>query len=157
MEQRTLYFPALQNGLYPASGADDATTGGYHYVWVRDNIQISYAHFLNGCIRQAAANLRSLTDYFAKHRERFTAISEGRVDPSNPMDRPNIRFDGLTLDEVPQEWAHGQNDALGYFLWLLSRMTLAGVYSPDEKSAQVIDALIPYFRAIRFWEDEDRS
>ena len=155
MEKSALHFPALPNGLFPASGAADAATLGYHYVWVRDNIQISYAHFVNGYFGQAVANLRTLTDYFAKHRDRFRAIIEGRTDPSNPMNRPQIRFDGLTLNEVPQKWAHAQNDALGYFLWLMSRMTLASVYSPDEKSARVINALIPYFRAIRFWEDED--
>jgi GH15 family glucan-1,4-alpha-glucosidase len=152
MEKGALHFPSLPNGLFPAS---DAATLGYHYVWVRDNIQISYAHFVNAHIREAGLNLRTLTDYFVKHRDRFTAIIEGRTDPSNPMNRPHIRFDGLTLNEVPQKWAHAQNDALGYFLWLLSQMTLAGVYSPDEKSAQVIGNLIPYFRAIRFWEDED--
>ena len=155
MASGTLHFPSLPNGLFPASAADAAATVGYHYVWVRDNIQISYAHFVNGYFAQAEANLRSLTDYFAKHCERFTAISEGRVDPSNPMDRPHIRFDGPTLEEVSQKWAHAQNDALGYFLWLMSRMTLAGAYLPDEKSAKVIEALIAYLRAIRFWEDED--
>lgn len=155
MEKGAFQFPSLPNGLFPASGGANAATLGYHYVWVRDNVQISYAHFVNGCFRESGANLRTLTDYFAKHCNRFTAIIEGRADPSNPMNRPHIRFDGLTLDEIPEKWAHAQNDALGYFLWLLSQVTLAGVYSPDEKSAQVIDALILYFRAIRFWEDED--
>jgi phosphorylase kinase alpha/beta subunit len=122
---------------------------------VRDNIQISYAHFVNSHIPQATANLRSLTEYFLKHIDRFIAIVEGRADPSNPMNRPHIRFNGAMLEEIPQKWAHAQNDALGYFLWLLSRMTLAGVFAPDEKSVQVISALLPYFRIIRFWEDED--
>jgi GH15 family glucan-1,4-alpha-glucosidase len=155
MASGTLHFPTLPNGLFRASGAADAATLGYHYVWVRDNIQISYAYFVNGYVGHTAATLRALTDYFTKHRERFTAIIEGRADPSNPMNRPHIRFDGTTLDEIPQKWAHAQNDALGYFLWLLSRMTLAGEYAPDEKSARVISALVPYFRAIRFWEDAD--
>lgn len=155
MERGALHFPALPNGLFPASTGADANALGYHYVWVRDNIQISYAHFVNGYIEQAAANLRTLTEYFTKHRSRFAAICDGRADPSNPMNRPHIRFDGATLNEVPQKWAHAQNDALGYFLWLLSRMMRAGAIVADEKSARVIDALTAYFRAIRFWEDAD--
>jgi len=154
-EKGALHFPSLPNGLFPASVAADAEALGYHYVWVRDNIQISYAHFVNSNIHKAEANLRTLTDYFVKHLYRFTAIIEGSADPECPMNRPHVRFDGLTLNEIPQKWAHAQNDALGYFLWLLSRMTLAGVYSPDEKSVQVIGALVLYFRAIRFWEDQD--
>ncbi len=71
------------------------------------------------------------------------------------MNRPHIRFDGATLEEISQKWAHAQNDALGYYLWMLCRMTLGDLLEPDEEQAGVIGHLVAYFRLIRFWQDED--
>jgi hypothetical protein len=63
----------------------------------------------------AVQNLRTLMKYFIKHRKRLLDIIEGVADPNIPMNRPHIRFDGRSLEEVKEKWAHAQNDALGYF------------------------------------------
>lgn len=153
--QGALDFASLDNGLFPASVGADAEAGGYHYVWVRDNIQIAYAHLLNERGSEAIANLRSLTHYFSRHCSRFADIIDGRAGPSNPMNRPHVRFGGAALEEIPQKWAHAQNDALGYYLWMLCRMMRAGLFEPDEERVDVIGHFVAYFRSIRFWQDED--
>ena len=57
--------------------------------------------------------------------------------------RPHVRFDGRTLSEIgDQRWAHAQNDALGYFLWLSSTLAASGALTPD---ANAVSVLTPYF------------
>ncbi len=47
------------------------------------------------------------------------------------MNRPHIRFNGTTLEELPEKWSHAQNDALGYSLWLFSLLAEQNLLSPS--------------------------
>jgi phosphorylase kinase alpha/beta subunit len=152
----TLTFASLPNGLFPAAtlGSDKSYTG-YSYVWVRDNVQIAYAHYAVGRTPAATKAVRTLMQYLTRHRRRFVDIIEGKSDPAVPMNRPHIRFDGWTLEEVNEKWAHAQNDALGYFFWLFCKLVNEEKLSPAQDELDTL-ALFPlYFRAIRFWQDED--
>jgi hypothetical protein len=60
--------------------------------------------------------VQQLAAFYLKHRGRFEAVVVGRADSSFPMNRPAVRFDGLTLSELATPWPHAQSDALGYFL-----------------------------------------
>ncbi len=120
-EQGTFQFPTLPNGLFSAAAGEggDFELSGYHNVWVRDNIQIAWAHLAVRNDAKIATNcIRSLTAFFAKYRYRFSDVIDGKTDASDPMYRPHIRFDGTHLTENTEKWAHAQNDAQGYFLWL---------------------------------------
>jgi len=152
----TLNFPALPNGLFPAAVVgQDKTYTGYSYIWVRDNIHIAHAHYAIGKISVAAKTLATLMHYFSKHQKRFVDVISGRADPANPMNRPHIRFKGNTLEEIDEKWAHAQNDALGYFLWLFCKLVNEGRLSPSKDDLGTL-ALFPlYFQAIRYWQDED--
>ncbi|MGA2073967.1 MAG: glycoside hydrolase family 15 protein [Terriglobia bacterium] len=152
----TFAFASLPNGLFPAAVLDsDESYTAYSDVWVRDNIHIAHAHYAVGRASTATKTVRALMQYFVKHRRRFVDIIEGRSDPAIAMNRPHIRFDGRTLEEVKGKWAHAQNDALGYFLWLFSKLVNEGNLSPAQDELDTL-ALFPlYFRAIRYWEDED--
>ncbi len=80
----------------------------------------------------------------------------GRTDPQDVADRPHVRFDGHTLSEIgDQRWAHAQNDALGYFLWLSSTLAASGALKTDLNAVSVLTCLVRYFAPIRFWQDED--
>jgi phosphorylase kinase alpha/beta subunit len=151
---RTLHLAPLQTGLYPAAGADPqaAYQSGYGNVWVRDNVYVALAQEAAGRSAAARTAVRQLAAFYLKHRKRFEAIVEGRADPSLPMNRPAVRFDGLHLTELPSKWPHAQNDALGYFLWAYCRFAGTPGLVPDPE----LLALLPlYFLAIRYWEDED--
>ncbi len=154
-DHKTLTFSRLPTGLFSASSANDPSTG-YANVWVRDNVYVAYAHYMNGQINIAADVARALLRFFSQSRQRFEDIIGGNVSPQDVNRRPHVRFDGNRLSEISQErWSHAQNDALGYFLWLYS--TLAGHgHVPLNDQAISILALFPrYFDAVRFWQDED--
>ena len=92
----------LPNGLYPAAGASEGKLQSmrYHYVWVRDNVIIAHWLYRTGRADSAVRILKSLSLFFSEHKHRFLDIIEDRVDPLIAMDRPHVRFDGLTLKEL---------------------------------------------------------
>ena len=149
-------FRPLANGLFPAAAlGTNKNYTGYSYIWVRDNIHIAYAHYAVGRAPVATKAVRTLMQYFIKHKKRFVDIIEGMADPAIAMNRPHIRFDGATLGEVAEKWAHAQNDALGYFLWLFCKLVNEKQFVLGQDELDML-ALFPlYFRTIRFWEDED--
>ena len=108
--QQTFSFPALENGLFPAAIAHEST--GYQSIWVRDNIHVAHALNAVGKTEPASKAVATLTEYFLKHRDRFDKIISGEANPKEVMQRPHIRFDGNTLGEIDEKWAHAQNDAL---------------------------------------------
>ena len=149
---RTLAWSPLATGLYPASSG--AAAGGYRHVWVRDNVYVALALWRSGQPEAAAAVAGGLLAFYGKYRHRFdvTAGADGR----DVMSRPHVRFDGATLTEIGAErWAHAQNDALGYCLWLAATLAKAGVLAPTADDIETLRALVRYLEAIRFWTDED--
>ena len=100
----------------------------------------------------ARAAVEALASFYIKYRSRFEQIVEARADAKAPMNRPHVRFDGLTLSENATGWAHAQNDALGYFLWLYCRSAKSGHLVPN---GELLALFVLYFEAIRYWEDED--
>jgi hypothetical protein len=152
----TFTFSSLPNGLFPAAALEGAKSyTGYSYVWVRDDVHIAHAHYRTGRADVAVRNARTLMSYFIKHRQRFLGIIERRADAAIPMNRPHIRFDGGSLAELPEKWAHAQNDALGYFLWLFSKLANEGALAPTADDLSMLSLFVRYFEAIRYWQDED--
>ena len=152
----TFRFPALPTGLFPAAhlSARGQYTR-YDHVWVRDNMHVAHAHFVIGYVGVAVRTVRSVLTYFARHRHRFELIIDGSANPDMPMNRPHIRFDGSKLKEVDEDWAHAQNDALGYFLWLASRLSLAGALQLDAEDMALLRLFPAFFHAVRYWQDQD--
>lgn len=157
-EQGTFDFPTLPAGLYSAaagSGADFEASG-YRSVWLRDNMQIAWALYrANNEADSAVRCVQTIARFYRQHQQRFTDIINGTADPQDPMQRPHIRFNGTDLTELPEKWAHAQNDALGYFLWLTCRLALDGHLSPAQMPWDVLVLLLNYWQRIAVWQDED--
>lgn len=157
-QQGTFQFPTLSNGLFSAAASEggDFELSGYHNVWVRDNIQIAWAHLavLNDA-RIPCECIRSLTAFYTKYRHRFTDVIDGKVDSSDPMHRPHIRFDGTNLTENAEKWAHAQNDALGYFLWLSCRLITRGDLAIDSVDWALFAQLVRFWQVVEVWKDEE--
>lgn len=156
-DQGTFRVPTLSTGLFSASAAlgDDFAQTGYHNVWVRDSVHIAHALWKTDQPGQAVRAIEALMTYFQQHQRRFADVIEGRTDPRDPMQRPHIRFDGDHLTELPEKWAHAQNDALGAFLWLYCAMIASGDIRPAPAAWSVLADFPAFFRSVRFWEDED--
>jgi hypothetical protein len=151
----TLRLASASNGLYPASAwlAADSLSG-YQNAWVRDNVMV--ANYLRETRDpELATLLRTLAEYFHLHRRRFIDIIENPDLRHDPARRPHVRFQLKTLGEIPGKWAHAQNDALGYALWLPFRAANDGLYEPDTLDRDVFVLFPRYFAAIRYWEDAD--
>lgn len=158
-------FQSLPNGLFSASGsagADDVS--GYQNVWVRDNVHIAHAHYVCGDKASAARNLAALMKWFQKEEQRFRDVISSPRDKDgknimaqDPMKRPNIRFDGRRLENVKAKWPNAQNDALGYFLWLYSKLSRDKVVSPGLDEVNCLALFPRYFEAIQYWLDEDNG
>jgi hypothetical protein len=152
----TFLFPSLKNGLFPAANLHaDGQYTGYGYVWVRDNVYVALAHYTNGATEVALKAVRTLVKYFYRHRKRFDDIISGKVDASDPMNRPNIRFKGSTLKEIGEKWAHAQNDALGYFVWILCRIYRREAIALTQEEGELLMLFASYWNRIKYWEDED--
>lgn len=157
-QRGTFEFPALPNGLFSAAGSvtSEIEVTGYANVWIRDNIHIAWAHAVVGDdARIPVRCIKTLLKYFSRHRQRFRDIIEGRADAQDPMNRPHVRFSGRDLSELPEKWSHAQNDALGYFLWLTSRLVADNSLAVNDVSWQVVGDLVQYWETIRYWQDED--
>ncbi len=155
-ERGTLQFKALPNGLFPAAAlTHEKAFTGYSHVWVRDNVFIAYAKYVNGELESARKTASALMQYFARYQHRFTAIIDGKVDPSDPMNRPHIRFNGAKLEETGEKWAHAQNDALGYFLWFVCTLLRANALDLNSGAVRTLQLFPRYFQKISYWQDED--
>jgi hypothetical protein len=156
LKKGTFNFVKLKNGLFPAAYLNDANIyTNYNKVWVRDNIFISYAHYMNGDEMQAVETIRAIGDFLYKYRHRFEAIINKEANHKIPMHRPHIRFNGEDLKEIDESWPHAQNDALGYYLWLLCKLVLDNKYTFRKEESILFTLLILYFKRITFWKDED--
>jgi len=156
-QQGTFRFPVLANGLFPAAAAtgDDFEASGYHNIWVRDNVQIAYAHFRIGHVDVAVRCVNALANYFLNHRFRFEKVITREADHADAMCRPHIRFDGNSLTELTEKWAHAQNDAIGYFLWVYGLLVANANISSEETEWDLIATIVHYLQAICYWQDED--
>ncbi len=155
-EHGTFEFPMLETGLFSAARlAADAKYTGYDNIWVRDNVHIAHAHYATSQTGIACRNVQGLQRYFGLHRRRFLGIIRGETNPAEPMNRPHVRFNGLTLGENSEKWSHAQNDALGYFLWLYCLLAQAGLIEPQQDDWEVLGLFPLFFQAISYWQDED--
>jgi len=155
---RTHQVSPNSQGLFPATGelSHDSATG-YQNAWVRDNVMIANSLRLRGQIEVARGVSKGLTNYFHKHLVRFRTIIEKPDVMEDVQQRPHVRFNGVTLEELPELWAHAQNDALGYALRL--RFVLANdphhPFPMGRTDGEVYTLFPKYFRAIEFWQDAD--
>lgn len=155
--QGTFRFPTLSSGLFSAAAAENPEfrLTGYQYVWTRDNCHIAHALWATGEKEMAVSAVRALLAFYQKHRQKFSDIITGAVDPAESMNRPHIRFDGEALEEIDVRWAHAQNDALGYVLWLTSKLLRSGDLTAAPRTLELLNLFAQYFSAVEFWQDED--
>lgn len=152
----TFRFTPLRTHLFSAAAVTRSNVqSGYQHVWVRDNVHVSHAFYVNNQVRAASRIMSALMQFYTQHRRRFHDVIDGRVDRADPMSRPHVRFNGVTLQESGQTWAHAQNDALGYFLWMYCTLACTGLVKPSRDEVETLTLFPRYFDAIRYWADED--
>ena len=155
-ERGTLTFPSLSTGLYSAAITNTASLHtGYKSAWVRDNVYVAHAHWVNGDSDVPVRNITALTEFFMRQRYRFSRIINDPKLARFAHNRPHVRFDGETLSDLPEPWAHDQNDALGYFMWLYCKLACAGEFSSRDAHLDLLSLFVRYFEAIEYWNDPE--
>lgn len=156
-ERGTFRFPALKSGLFSAAAFEhhDPETTGYSNVWTRDAVHITHALWVLGETEAATRSIGALGEFYTHTQNRFHAVIADPLLALDPMHRPHIRFRGETLTELDEKWSHAQNDALGYWLWLTSRMVIAGDLNLTVELAETLSLLVRYFNVIEYWADAD--
>lgn len=150
---RVLEMTSLATGLYPASSSEIAGVSGYQHVWTRDNVYVGIAKLEAGDTEASAAIARALLAFYHRYRSRFDATA---ADAREATRRPHVRFDGVRLEELGGErWAHAQNDAIGYCLWLCARLVRQRVLLPSDDHLETMARMVHYLVGLEFWNDED--
>lgn len=162
-EKNVFNFPSLPSGVFSAAlvGPETESTG-YKSAWVRDNVHVMNALSRCGERKTAINGAIALCRFFYRHKSRIEAVLENPKRAHDENARPHIRFDGETLSEIDTPWAHAQNDALGYFLWLWADRC----HNPDDFvrlleqppepwEIESVSLLLQYLYVIEYWHDED--
>ena len=151
-----LEFKTLPNGLFPAADLQqDAQYTGYASIWLRDNVHIAHAHYVVGKTDIAVRTVLSLMEYMKKQESRFAKIIRKETHTDDIMHRPHVRFNGMTLSDIDQVWAHAQNDALGYLLWFYCTLVEEEIIAPTPADLEFLALFALHFNALPFWTDED--
>lgn len=155
-EWGTLEIRSLPSGLFAASeGGGLNPASGYQATWLRDTVHIAHALWRTGETPRALAALRRLLDFQHKTAHRFEDVLSGKADPSDPNERPHVRFDGESLEEIDMIWAHAQNDALGAVLWLAASMWREGAFAPTTADLSLLALEVSYLGALPYHSDGD--
>lgn len=156
-DSRTLHIPANQDGIYSASASQAGNSPtGYQDAWLRDNAMIAFSRWQCGDSESAFKTLQGLTTFLKTQAHKMEAIIDHPELGQDVQRRPHVRFNAKTLQELDKSWAHAQNDALAYVVWLRLRLAAGDPQfrlSHDERD--LYDLFPAYFAAIRYWEDLD--
>jgi len=161
--RNVFHFPPLGTGLFSAAlVTSENEVTGYKSAWVRDNVHILNAHLESGDHLTAERGAIAMCRFFHRYRRRIETILENPKVADDETKRPHIRFDGETLTEIDTPWAHAQNDAIGYFLWLWgARCSIpngfARFWEPPVEAWEIetVSLLLQYLHVIEYWRDED--
>jgi len=155
-QHHSLEIERLPTDLFAAGGQTSQTVGvNYHATWLRDTVHVAHAHLVCGREEVAEAVGRALVKYLARQTPRARAVIADPSLKADPMRRPHVRFDGLTLDELEEKWSHAQNDALGYTVWFVCQLILSRRLAADSETLVTLSLFVRYFAAIEYWHDED--
>lgn len=183
-----LELSSIKSGLFPAAANSDNESTGYNRIWVRDNIFIAYAQDINGQTDKAIRCAEALMEHFLGEKNKFYEILNNLEFAKKPMNRPHVVFEVEPIQDkekhksskknlfkklkeiflntqskkdenkTNEEWAHAQNDALGYFLWFYSKLIYEEkikFQNLSENKIEVLALFILYFEKISYWNDRD--
>lgn len=139
----------LSNGAYTASTSKD-----YSYVWIRD-VVYTVLPFLNDTSGRYEKAYHALFDLFRNY--------EWKID-IHTTKKPKYMFEYIhskystDLKELPAEWGHAQNDAIGAFLWGVGEGFRNGrKVIRDEGDLRIVQKLVDYLECLQYWQASDNG
>jgi len=139
----------LPNGAYVASLSED-----YDYVWIRDVCYTVLPYITSLCNRYEKA-YHALFDLLKQYEWKIDIHRHQK--PIYPHEYIHARY-SKDLREIPVEWGHAQNDAIGAFLFGVGSGIRAGKkLLRHEQDRQLVQKLVDYLECVEYWHDEDNG
>lgn len=139
----------LDNGAYVASLSDD-----YSYVWIRDVFYMVLPFLTTPSPRYEEA-YHALFDLFKNYEWKIDIHTKKR--PQYLFEYIHARY-SPDLKELPVEWGHAQNDAIGAFLWGVGEGVRHGQnVIRDKHDLAILQKLVNYLECVKYWEAEDNG
>jgi GH15 family glucan-1,4-alpha-glucosidase len=139
----------LSNGAYTASLSND-----YSYVWIRD-IVYTVLPFINEPSERYAKAYHALLDMFKSYEWKIDIHRKKK--PIYLFEYIHSRY-STDLKEMPVEWGHAQNDAIGAFLWGVGEgYRLGQKVIRDKKDIEIIQKLVDYLECLQYWQAKDNG
>ncbi|MEH7223394.1 glycoside hydrolase family 15 protein [Bacillus sp. JJ1566] len=139
----------LSNGAYTASLSND-----YSYVWIRD-IVYTVLPFINEPSERYAKAYHALFDMFKTYEWKIDIHRKKK--PIYLFEYIHSRY-STDLKEMPVEWGHAQNDAIGAFLWGVGEgYRLGQKVIRDKKDIEIVQKLVDYLECLQYWQAKDNG
>ncbi|MEH7380394.1 glycoside hydrolase family 15 protein [Bacillus sp. JJ1533] len=139
----------LSNGAYTASLSND-----YSYVWIRD-IVYTVLPFINEPSDRYVKAYHALFDMFKSYEWKIDIHRKKK--PIYLFEYIHSRY-STDLKEMPVEWGHAQNDAIGAFLWGVGEgYRLGQKVIRDKKDIEIVQKLVDYLECLQYWQAKDNG
>ncbi|MEH7387674.1 glycoside hydrolase family 15 protein [Bacillus sp. JJ1521] len=139
----------LSNGAYTASLSND-----YSYVWIRD-IVYTVLPFINEPSDRYVNAYHALFDMFKSYEWKIDIHRKKK--PIYLFEYIHSRY-STDLKEMPVEWGHAQNDAIGAFLWGVGEgYRLGQKVIRDKKDIEIVQKLVDYLECLQYWQAKDNG
>ncbi|TKH08186.1 glycoside hydrolase family 15, partial [Peribacillus simplex] len=139
----------LPNGAYTASVSDD-----YNYVWIRD-VVYTVIPFINDPSNRYEKAYHALFDLFQSYEWKIDIHTEQK--PQFLFEHIHARY-STELKELPDEWGHAQNDAIGAFLWGVGEGYRHGKkVIRNQRDLKIVQKLVSYLECLQYWQAEDNG
>ncbi|MFJ7975582.1 glycoside hydrolase family 15 protein [Peribacillus sp. JNUCC 23] len=139
----------LSNGAYTASLSQD-----YSFVWIRD-IVYTVLPFMQKPSERYEKAYHALFDLFKTYEWKIDIHRQKR--PVYLFEYIHSRY-STDLKEIPVEWGHAQNDAIGAFLWGVGEgFRLGQKVIRDEKDLEIVQKLVDYLDCLQYWQAKDNG
>lgn len=129
----------------------------YYACWLRDHLYTSFCYYYLGEFQKLREGIWIVFDILQKHRGKIDNIICSP--PHNPHDFLHAKYNPDTLEEVTREWGHHQLDAIGLFLHIVADLNFKNIEKVirNKNDSDIIQLLILYLCAIRYWESRDNG
>jgi len=152
----TLEIRPNASEIYAASASQAAdSASGYQNAWLRDNAMVAFSKWVTGDAESALRTAQGLGKFLQTQIARIEAVVRHPRKKERVQQRPHVRFNAQTLQQIDQDWAHAQNDALGYVAWLRCRLANEEGCKLSAEESELYGVMARYFRAIQYWADLD--
>ncbi len=143
------------SGLFAASSKSVNT--GYDKSWLRDNFYECLAFEVIGDWDTVEKTYDAVLQIFLKHEYKIDYAIQSK--PEHKHEYIHARFHPETFDEFWEDWGNKQNDSIGAILFRIGELEHhhQRYILKNENYIRIVNKLVQYLEAIRYWCDEDNG